>query len=427
MNTRHILFPLAVFTVAMLSSAALTAAENWPQFRGPGGDGQSAATGLPVKFSETENVKWKTAIHGKAWSSPVIWGAQIWLTTATEDGTALGVVCVDMDSGKVLRDDTIFRVAAPQFCHKFNSYASPTPVIEEGRIYVTFGSPGTACLDTKTGAKIWERTDFVCNHYRGAGSSPIVWGDLLIMNFDGSDAQFLVALDKKTGKTVWQTPRSIDFQDLGADGKPKNEGDYRKAFSTPTVVEHGGVTTLVSSGAKAHYGYDPKTGKELWRFEERGNHSAATRPVAGFGMVFIPVGFAQAQVVALKLGGSGLLPADAPAWRLKKTAPNKPSLLLIGDLLYAINDGGIATCVDAKTGEVVWSQRIGGNFSASPIHADGRIYACNEEGKVTALATGREFKVLGESQLEAGCMASPAASGKALFVRTRTHLYRVEQ
>ena len=416
MTTHRLLPHLAVFTATLLSAAALTAAENWPQFRGPAGDGQSAATGLPVKFSETESVKWKTAIHGKAWSSPVIWGAEIWLTTATEDGTALGVVCVDKDSGKVLRDDTLFRVAAPQFCHKFNSYASPTPVLEDGRIYVTFGAPGTACLDTKTGAKIWERTDFVCNHYRGAGSSPIVWGDLLIMSFDGSDAQFMVALDKKTGQTVWQTPRSIDFQDLGADGKPKNEGDYRKAFATPTVVEHGGTATLVSSGAKAHYGYDPKTGKELWRFEERGNHSAATRPVAGFGMV-----------LALKLGGSGLLGADALAWRLKKSAPNKPSLLLIGDLLYAINDGGIASCVDAKTGDVVWTQRIGGNFSASPIHADGRIYACNEEGKVTALATGREFKVLGESQLEAGCMASPAASGKALFVRTRTHLYRVEQ
>jgi len=412
---------------ALLFTTSLYAAENWPQFRGPSGDGQSDATGLPVKFSETEKVKWKTAIHGKAWSSPVIWGSQVWLTTAKEDGTELGVVCVDKESGKVLRDDVLFRVAAPQFCHKFNSYASPTPVIEDGRIYVSFGSPGTACLDTKTGAKLWERTDFVCNHFRGAGSSPIVWEDLLIMNFDGSDAQFIVALDKKTGKTAWQTPRSVDHQDLGKDGKPEAEGDYRKAFSTPHVFEFDGKPVLVSSGAKAHYGYDPKTGKELWRYEDRSNHSAATRPIAGFGLVFIAAGFGKGQVLAIKLGGSGVLGADALAWSLKKSAPNKPSLLLIGDLLYAINDGGIAVCAEAKTGETVWSQRIGGNFSAAPIFADGRIYACNEEGKVTAFAPGREFKVLGEGQFDAGFMAAPAVSGKALFLRTKTHLYRVEE
>src|SRR4030095_3059031 len=144
----------------------------------------------------------------------------IWLTTATEDGTELSVVCVDKESGKILQDKVLFRVSTPQFCHKFNSYASPTPVVEKGRVYVTFGSPGTACLDAATGEKLWERTDFVCNHYRGAGSSPIIWGDLLIMNFDGSDFQYIVALDKKTGKTVWKTDRSVDFKDLDSSGQP---------------------------------------------------------------------------------------------------------------------------------------------------------------------------------------------------------------
>ena len=410
------------------SAATLFAADNWPQFRGPAGNGHSDATGLPLKFSETEHVKWKTAIHGKAWSSPVVWGSQIWLTTATEDGTELSVVCVDKESGKIVRDEVLFHVAAPQFCHKFNSYASPTPVIEEGRIYVTFGSPGTACLDTKTGAKLWERTDFVCNHFRGAGSSPIVWADLLIMNFDGSDHQFVVALDKKTGKTVWQTARSIDYQDLGKDGKPEGEGDYRKAFSTPHVLEQPGQPPiLISSGAKAHYAYDPRTGKEIWRFADPGHHSAATRPVVGFGMVFIPGGYSQGAVFAIKLGGSGALEPSQAAWQLKKAAPNKPSLLLNGDLLYMINDGGIASCVEAKTGTVVWSERIGGNSSAAPLYADGRIYACNEEGKITVLAPGREFKVLAENQLAAGFMASPAVSGKALILRSKTHLYRIEE
>ena len=411
---------------ALTLSTTIFAADNWPQFRGPAGDGHSEAAGLPVKFGESEKVKWKTAIHGKAWSSPVVWGGQIWLTTANEEGTELSAVCVDRESGKVLRDDVLFHVATPQFCHKFNSYASPTPVIEEGRVYVTFGSPGTACLDTKTGAKLWERTDFVCNHFRGAGSSPIVWQDLLIMNFDGSDAQFIVALDKKTGKTVWKVDRSIDYKDLTADGKPEADGDWRKGFSTPHVAEVGGQPVLFSSGAKAHYAYEPRTGKEIWRFEERESHSAAARPVVGLGMVFFATGFGKGGLLAVKLGGHGVLGEDSVAWRLKKTVPNKPSVTLVGDLLFAVNDGGIAVCLDAKTGEVLWSERIGGNYSASPLYADGRLYAGNEEGKVVVFAADRTFKKLSENQLDGGFMASPAVAGKALILRSKTHLYRIE-
>jgi outer membrane protein assembly factor BamB len=415
--------PLAL---AVLSTSLL-AEDNWPEFRGPKGDGHSDAKGLPLSFGEGDHVKWKTAIHGKGWSSPVIWGSQVWLTTATDDGTELSVLCVDKESGKVLRDEVLFRVATPQFCHKFNSYASPTPAIEEGRVYITFGSPGTACLDTKTGQKIWERTDFVCNHFRGAGSSPIIWKDLLIMNFDGSDNQFVVALDKKTGKTVWETKRSVDYGDLAPDGTVKNEGDYRKAFGTCHVYLQDGKPVLLSSGAKAHYAYDPATGKELWRLADPEHHSAAARPLVGFGMAFISAGFSKGAVYAVKLGGSGALdPAQAQAWEIKKAAPNKPSLLLIDDLLYLFNDGGIASCVEAKTGNVIWSERFGGNCSASPIYADGRIYMGNEENKMVVLAPGREFKVLAENIFPDGFMSSPAVSGKALYLRTRTNLYRVE-
>lgn len=409
-----------------LLSTSLFAAENWPTFRGPSGDGHSDATGLPVQFGEGSHVKWKTPIHGKAWSSPVIWGSQVWVTTATEDGTDLGVVCVDKETGKILRDDSLFRVATPQFCHKFNSYASPTPAIEEGRIYVTFGSPGTACLDTKTGKKLWERTDFVCNHYRGAGSSPIIWENLLIVNFDGSDHQFIVALDKATGKTVWETKRSTDYGDLAPDGTVKNEGDYRKAFATCHVYMQDGKPILLSSGAKAHYAYDPRTGKEIWRIDEPESHSAATRPVVGDGVVYIPAGFGKAGLLAIKLGGHGVLSANDVAWRMKKAAPNKPSVTLVNGLLFTVNDGGIATCLDAKTGDVVWSERLGGNFSASPIYAEGRLYAGNEEGKFYVFEAGRQFKVLAENQFPDGFMASPAVSGKALYLRTKTALYRIE-
>ncbi|HET6407221.1 MAG TPA: PQQ-binding-like beta-propeller repeat protein [Chthoniobacteraceae bacterium] len=399
---------------------------NWPQFRGPRGDGTTDSTGLPVAFSEREKVKWKTPVHGKAWSSPVIWGSQVWMTTATEDGTELSVVCVDKETGKILHDKVLFKVATPQFCHKFNSYASPTPVVEEGRVYVTFGSPGTACLDTKTFALLWERKDFVCNHYRGAGSSPVVWNDLVFLNFDGSDFQFVAALDKKTGKTAWKVDRSIDFKDIQPDGKPEAEGDWRKAFSTPHVLEQDGKGILVSSGAKAHYAYEPRTGKEIWRVEERESHSAAARPVFGHGLAYFATGFGKGGVLAVKLGGSGLLEESAIAWRMKKAVPNKPSLTLSGDLIFSVNDGGIASCLNAKTGEVKWTERIGGNYSSSPILAEGRIYACNEEGKVVVFGARDTFEKIAENQFDDGFMASPAVSGKSLFLRTKSALYRID-
>jgi outer membrane protein assembly factor BamB len=410
----------------VFGAARIDAADNWPQFRGPHGDGHASATALPVEFGEGKHVKWKTAVHGKGWSSPVIWGAQVWMTTATEDGTDLSVVCLDAATGKVLHDKIIFHVDSPQFCHKFNSYASPTPVIEEGRIYVTFGSPGTACLDTRTGEMLWQRRDFVCNHYRGAGSSPVLYKDLLIMNFDGSDFQFVVALDKKTGKTAWKKDRSVDFKDLDAQGKPTAEGDFRKAFSTPHVIEDGGKAILLSSGAKAHYAYDPLTGEELWRAEEPGQHSASTRPVAGHGMAFFPTGFSKGQLLAVKLGGRGVLDESHIAWRLKRSVPNKPSVLLDNDLLYMIDDGGIASCVDVKNGDVVWTERIQGNYSAAPIFAAGKIYVCSEEGKVTVFAAGRAFQSLATNQFDDGFMASPAVTGNALILRSKTHVYRIE-
>jgi outer membrane protein assembly factor BamB len=415
---RPILFSLLT-TIAVADS-------NWPQFRGPRGDGTSDSKGLPITFGETEKVKWKTPIHGKAWSSPAIWGSQIWMTTATEDGTELSVVCVDKDTGKILHDKVLFRVATPQFCHKFNSYASPTPVVEEGRVYVTFGSPGTACLDTKTGNVLWERKDFVCNHYRGAGSSPVLWNDLVFLNFDGSDFQYVAALDKKTGKTAWKVDRSIDFKDLQPDGKPEAEGDFHKAFSTPHVLDWNGRSILVSSGAKAHYAYEPKTGKEIWRVEERESHSAAARPVFGHGLAYFATGFGKGGVLAVKLGGSGLLDESAIAWRMKKAVPNKPSLTLAGDLIFSVNDGGIASCLDAKSGEVRWTERLGGNYSSSPILAEGHLYACSEEGKVTVFAAKDKFEKLAENKFEDGFMASPAVSGSSLFLRGKTALYRVD-
>jgi outer membrane protein assembly factor BamB len=417
---------MRLFHLLSLTFCSVALASHWPQFRGPNGDGHADANKVPTMWSEEQNVKWKTAIHGRGWSSPVVWGQQIWLTTASENAKELFVVCIDAVSGKVLRDTKLFDVERPQFHHAFNSPASPTPVIEEGRVYITFGSPGTACLDTQTGKVIWERRDIECNHYRGAGSSPILYRDLLIMNFDGSDAQFIIALDKRTGKTIWRKDRSIDFKDLGPDGKPKAEGDFRKAFATPHVAEIGGKPLLISQGANATYGYDPLTGEEFWRVEERSSHSGGTRPIVANGMIFFPTGWSQGQLLAVQAGGHGDVTGTHVAWRVSKAASKKPSLLLVGDLIYMNNDGGIVTTIDTKTGKEAWSERIGGNYSASPIFANGHAYFFSEEGKTTVIVPGREFRKLGENKLDGGFMSSPAVTDNALILRTKTHLYRIE-
>lgn len=413
-------------TAALVCTLHAVLLAQWTQFRGPDGTGVVGARGLPVQWSETTHVRWKTSIHGRAWSSPVVLGSTIWLTTATEDGRQLFVVAVDSETGRVVRDLKLFDVASPQYAHPFNTYASPTPVAEPGRVCVTFGSPGTACLEAETGRVLWTRRDLACNHYRGAGSSPILFGDLLIMHFDGSDQQYVVALDKRTGVTRWKTSRSIDFKDLRPDGTPEAEGDLRKAFATPHIVQVNGRSVLVSSGAKAHYGYEPSTGKELWRVEDRQAHSAATRPVAGFGLVYVPTGFPKGDLIAIRPDGRGDVTGSHVAWRLARGVPNKPSLLLLDDLIYMVSDAGIASCVEARTGQVVWTSRIGGTYSASPIAADGHIYFFSEDGMTTVVETGRTFKQLAQSQLGDGFLASPAVAGKALILRSRTHLYRIE-
>lgn len=403
------------------------ASDNWPQFRGPDGNGHSDARDLPFSWSEKQNVVWKTPIHDRGWSSPVIFGNQVWLTTATQDGRKLYAICLDREKGNIIRDMKLFDVANPQYAHPFNTYASPTPVIEAGRVFITFGSAGTACIDTKSFKVLWERRDIECNHFRGAGSSPIVFQNLLIMHFDGSDHQFVMALDKLTGKTVWQTKRSIDFQDLEPNGKPAADGDLRKAFATPHVALINGKYELISLGAKAAYAYDPMSGKEIWRVEERGQHSASTRPVIGLGMIFFPTGFSTGQLFAVRTGGKGLITNTHIVWKINRAVSNKPSILLIDDLIYMISDAGIASCVEAKTGKIIWQQRIGGEFSASPVYADGKVWFFSEEGKTTVVKPSRTFEMLAENRLDDGFLASPGIAGKAFYLRTRTHLYRIEK
>lgn len=425
MRSRDRLFTLSILAFTAWSASA---ADNWPEFRGPGGQGHADSGNLPVEWSESENIAWKTAIEGKAWSSPVVWGDRIWVTNANEEGTKLSVVCLDKQDGSKIYDRELCTVKEPQFCHDFNSYASPTPALEDGFVYLSFGSPYTACIEQSTGKVIWERKDFVCNHFRGAGSSPIIYQNLVMLHFDGSDHQFVVAMNKKTGETVWRTERSVDYDDLDkASGKPKRDGDFRKGYATPLIVNVDGRDLLVGPGSMALYAYAPLTGEELWRAETIGTHSSACRPLSGHGMVFATMGFSRGLLIAVRPDGSGDVTKSHIAWEYSRAAPEKPSILLDGDLIFMVDDGGIAACVEAKTGKEVWRDRIGGNFSASPILANGKIYLFDEQGKTTVIEAGRELKVLAENTLDAGFMSSPAVSGDLLIVRTRTHLYGIRK
>jgi outer membrane protein assembly factor BamB len=406
---------------------------DWPDFRGPDGDGhavppvQNAPIGLPLHWSETQNVAWNTPIPYRGWSSPVILGAQIWLTTATRDGHDFFAICVDKDSGKILFNQRVFHCDSPEpLGNDLNGYASPSPVIEPGRVYVHFGSYGTACLDTGNFQVLWKRDDLPCRHYRGPGSSPILYKNLLILTMDGIDVQYMAALDKTTGKTVWKTDRSVDYKDLAANGQPMGGGDFRKAFSTPIVIDAQGVPQILTSGSKAAYSYDPATGRELWRFRH-GGYSPAARPLFDHNLAFISTGNGAADMVALRVDGHGDVTDTAAVWRVSHGPPRKPSPVMADGLLFMVNDGGIASCLETATGQEVWRERVGGEYSASPLLGDGRVYCFSQTGTSTVLEASKNFAVLATNQLGTGFMASPAVSGRALFLRSKTALYRIEQ
>ncbi len=398
-------------------TASAPGAEFWNQFRGPNGNGNANSQSLPLNWSEDSNAAWKTLIHGKAWSSPVVWKKQIWMTTATSDGKELFAVCVDAETGKIEHDIKVFSIAKPMFCIDYNSYASPTPVVEDGRLWIHFGSAGTACLDTGSGKELWRRQDFACDHLRGPGSSPITFRNLLIVNFDGSDQQYVVALEKTTGKTVWKMPRNIDY---GTDN-----GDRKKAYCTPTVFEHDGRLQLVSPAAVATIAYDPMTGDELWKVYH-GGFNAAARPLYSHGKVIINLE-GGLRMLAVRPDGSGDVTKTHIEWTCKKATPTRPSQLVVGDHLYMVNDKGVVSCVDIQTGQPTWTHRIQGRHSASPIYVDGRIYFFGEDGKMRVIASDpTRFRLLADNKLDAGCMASPAVVDNSLIIRTKTHLYRIE-
>jgi outer membrane protein assembly factor BamB len=422
-----------LFTLAWILSSVGPAFCNWPDFRGPLWNGHvppnpdGSPLGLPTHWSESENVVWKTAIPEKGWSTPAIWGNRIWLTTATEDGHEMFALCLDRDTGKILVNRKLFDNEAPEpLNNDVNGYASPSPVIEEGRVYVHFGSYGTACLDSESGKTIWERRDYPCRHFRGPGSSPFLYEDKLILTFDGIDLQYVVALDKTTGKEIWKVSRATEWTDVDENGKAKRDGDFRKAYCTPIIATIDGREQLVAPGSMTAFAYDPHDGSTIWWAKDNG-YSAACRPVVGNGMGFFSIGQGRGGMMGVRLKDlHGDVTATHVVWTQAQGIPKRSSPLFLDGLLYLASDGGIASCLEPETGNIVWKERLGGNVTASPIYADGHLYICDEDGETIILNPGRTYQVFVKNRLDAGMMASPAVDGKALYLRTKTHLYRIE-
>ncbi len=427
---------VAFVVLVVLAVGSLVQGAGWPEFRGPHGDGHAAASddaasaGLPLEWSESKNVRWKTEIPYRGWSTPVVLDGQIWLTTATEDGHDFYAICVDAETGKLLHNELVFHCDQPEpLGNNMNCYAACSPAIVPGRVYVHFGSYGTACLDTRTGKPIWQRDDLPCRHFRGPSSSVVLFENLVILTLDGADLQYVVALDKNTGETVWKTDRNVEWNDGDVTGPLADfakQGDFRKAHSTPLVVDVGGQPQLVSGGAKAAFGYDPRTGRELWRVHYD-DWSVAPRPLYENGVAYIVTGLMHPELWAVRTSGTGDVTDTEVLWRLKTGVAKTASPLLVDGLIYMASDDGVATCVDAATGKVVWKKRIGGRYASSPIYAAGRIYYFDQDGKTTVIEPGREYKLLATNELDDGFMASPAVADGALFLRTKSHLYRIEE
>jgi hypothetical protein len=404
----HRIFVLSLLLWQPVAHAAQT--ERWPEFRGPTGQGHSTERDVPLEWSESRNVLWKTPVPGRGWSSPVVERDRVWLTTAVrgQGGTSLRAVAFDVESGREVVNVEVFQLRNSGLLNLKNSHASPTPIVEGNRVYVHFGAAGTAALTT-SGEIVW-KTQLSYQSQHGNGGSPVLYKDLLIVSCDGSDEAYVIALDKATGKTRWKRNRRYPFD---------------QAYSTPLVIRVGERDQVVSVGAYRAAAYDPATGEEIWRVSYDDGFSNVPRPVHGHGLVYIATGFQEPSLLAVRADGHGDVTKTHVAWRTSRGAPYTPSPLLVGDELYVINDLGILSCLDAVTGKLHWQRRVGGNHSASPVFAAGRIYFLSEEGVATVIAPGRTFRKLATNQLDGDTLASIAVFDRSIFLRTRTHLYRV--
>lgn len=433
----------ATIACVVLFLATTHAASPWPQFRGPAGDGIVFDQSVPLKFGEKENLAWKTVLPGKAWSSPVIADGVIWATTAVEvfpteeeriellraagieekkfkqlavaKTIQLKLLALDFETGKLLSTIDLGEIETPDPIHSLNSYASPTPVIDGPNIYCHFGTYGTYCVDRKSRQIAWQRR-LPLDHSVGPGSSPFIDGQRLILIQDGMERQYVAALDKTTGETLWESDRP----EMDAP-----TGDQKKSYCTPIkITDRLGREQLICMGSQWMVAYEPASGQEIWKVRHGKGFSVVPRPVYADGVVYFATGFGGTQLWAVKVDGSGDVTDTHVAWFVKKGIPTKPSPIVHDGLIYVMEDNGIASCLEAQTGEEVWKKRIGGKYSASPLMIGNRIYLASHEGTVTVISVGRDSEVLAENQLEGQIMASPAVVDNSLVLRTAEAMYR---
>lgn len=410
------LVPVLLGLAGTLAMAASGPAAGWPEFRGPGGQGTGLATGLPVEWSPSKNIAWRQPVPGAGWSSPVVSGGRVYLTSAIageNEPAGLFLLCHESSTGRLLWRTEIFSAAESpaQPAHDRSLPASPTPLVEGDRIYVYFGHHGAAAVDP-TGRIVWRNSRLRFDPVPPNGGSPILVGDLLVYVADCATAPSVTALDKRTGQIRWRTARAIP-------------GQLKFSFTTPLVVTAGGRAQLVVPGSGRVTALDPDDGRELWRVNYHDDHSLAPRPVYAHGLVFVAAGYLRAELLAIRPDGAGDVTDTHVAWRLTKGAPITPAMVAAGDHLYAVNDAGVATCWDAKTGEIRWQERLEGNYAAAPVVADGKVYFLSETGVGTVVAARPEFARLATNRLEERSLASMAVAENSLFVRTERALYRI--
>lgn len=409
------------FVLAFLS--VLTSAQDWTKFRGPTGDGHVTVKSIPLKWSDTENVKWKVSVPGKGWSSPVISKGKIYLTSAVAEGDnqdaadvsrELRVICYDSSNGKEIWDTKVFeQKPLKRPIHHKNSHASPTPIIEGGKVYVHFGHMGSACLDLK-GKILWKNNELKYDPIHGNGGTPIIVDNLFFYSADASTNPFVVALDKNTGKVLWKKLRSETAQ------------SRKFSFSTPTLISMGGSSQIISPASGAVFSYDSKTGEELWSVDY-GGWSVIPKPGVYKNMIYVGTGYERAHILGIRVDekSKGNVTESHVEWEITKRAPNTPSFMVVDDLLYFISDGGIATCVEPLTGEIIWQERTAGPISASPVHFNGMIYFLDEQGKTTVIKAGRKFEIIAENKIKERTLASFGISEGAIYIRSEKSLFRI--
>ena len=415
-----------ISTICLFSSGQVSSQEmNWTHFRGSSLNGIALNENIPLKWDDS-GIKWKTKIHDKGYSSPVVYNNQIWVTTAKPDGKELYAVCTDFKTGKIIYDIKVFTPDQVEGKHSLNTYASPTPCIEKGFVYVHYGSMGTACINTANGSIVWKRSDFKCKHAQGPASSPVIYKNLLILHFEGTDVRYIIALDKSNGKQIWRSDRPAEpYEPLTEIG--------RKAYITPLIINVKGRDMLISNGSAVCIAYDPNNGTEIWRVVN-GAESTIAMLITEKGILYWYAGymvnsdgFKFTELLAVNPEGSGDITRTNILWKKTDELSRNQSLtpVIKDGLIYTINTRNILMCIDAATGEEVWSTHVRSNYEASPLYVNGNIWFFSVKGEVLAIKAGRKYEVAANNQMDSGIWATPAVLRNSVIIRTQEYLYRI--